>query len=98
MLYSSCFALLIRMMGYLIRFVHNRDKATENIVTAYTRTSFLLAALEYTGADFCERLHDAAVQLPNNSSLHSANTVLVTFCLMHVFFTSTDFVKYVNLF
>ena len=75
-----------RMMGYLIRFVHNRDKATENIVTAYTRMSFLLTALEYTGADFCERLHAAAVQLPNNSSLHSANTVLVTFRLLHVFF------------
>jgi hypothetical protein len=31
-------------MGRLIRFIHNRDLAAENIVTAYVRQRFLLAA------------------------------------------------------
>lgn len=34
-----------RCMGWLIRFIHNRDLAVENIVTAYTRQSLVLGSL-----------------------------------------------------
>jgi hypothetical protein len=34
-----------RCMGWLIRFIHNRDLAVENIVTAYTRHSLVLGML-----------------------------------------------------
>lgn len=35
-------------MGWLVRFIHNRDLAVENIVTAYTRQSLVLGTFLFT--------------------------------------------------
>jgi hypothetical protein len=61
-----------RMMGYYIRFVHNRDLACENICTAYVRMRFLLDRKPGSIASLLGRLHEANVQLPANSMLQEA--------------------------
>lgn len=63
------------MMGYLIRFIHNRDLAAENIVTASIRTKFLLQAPSEALNGLRQRLENANIRLHPNSMLHTASQV-----------------------
>ena len=66
-----------RTMGYFIRFIHNRDLAAENIVTAYTRFRYLLHAASAAGR--IESLHakisKTGLELPRRSMLQQATKV-----------------------
>ena len=67
-----------RMMGYYIRFIHNRDLAAENIVTSCVRTRTLMFLQPmWMKQSFYSRLESAKVQLPDNSFLLSAKQVCV---------------------
>ena len=55
------------MMGYLIRFIHNRDLAVENICTAYVRTRLLLTTHPDVLASIRSRFEERGYQLPNPS-------------------------------
>jgi hypothetical protein len=65
------------MMGHLIRFIHNRDLAVENIVTAYNRMRLVmgLMRLNETGDTLTGRLEAAQCKLSNRSFLIPADQV-----------------------
>ena len=65
------------MMGYYIRFIHNRDLAIENIRTAATRTRCLLALLPILmQPNSYERFQAAGLSLPVNGVLISAQQLI----------------------
>jgi len=63
-------------MGWLIRFIHNRDLAVENIVTAYVRQRLVLTAPVEALSTLDERLDHIGVKLPVRSLLLSVNRIL----------------------
>ena len=67
-----------RCMGWLIRFIHNRDLAVENIVTAYTRQSLVLAACGWDGGaqQMFEQLKIAGLAPPARSLLQPATVIM----------------------
>ena len=64
-----------RCMGWLIRFIHNRDLAAENIVTAYVRQRFVLAAPAEVLASLHAKLESSSMTLPLNSLLAQAKNI-----------------------
>jgi len=62
-------------MGWLIRFVHNRDLAVENIATAYARQIVVLSAPVPGIPEFLRRLHTLKLQLPVKSILSLSEEV-----------------------
>ena len=64
-----------RCMGWLIRFVHNRDLAVENIATAYARQIVVLSAPVPGIPEFLRRLHTLKLQLPVKSILSLSEEV-----------------------
>jgi hypothetical protein len=66
-----------RMMGHLIRFIHNRDLAVENIVTAYTRMRLMLGLSTFNpSADtLLQRLADSGCTISDRSYLQDADEV-----------------------
>lgn len=58
-----------RCMGWLIRFIHNRDLAAENIITAYTRQCVLLSFPPHFLAELHCKLEETDVKLPARSLL-----------------------------
>ena len=65
-----------RCMGWLIRFIHNRDLAAENIVTAYTRQRFVLAAPAEALGSLLPKLEAAGYTLPVRSLLNNAARIV----------------------
>lgn len=61
-----------RCMGYFIRFVHNKDLAAENIMTAYVRLRVILASAPGSILTIKQRLLDAGFALPSQSLLFEA--------------------------
>lgn len=57
------------MMGHLIRFIHNRDLAVENICTAYVRTRLLLSTHHDVIASIKSRFKVQGCKLPSPSIL-----------------------------
>ena len=66
-----------RMMGHLIRFIHNRDLAVENIVTAYNRMRLVMGLLAVNPHKdtLVARLEGARCTLNKRSYLVPANQV-----------------------
>ena len=62
-------------MGWLVRFVHNRDLAVENIATAYARQIVVLSAPVPGIPDVLQRLNTLKLQLPVKSILSLADKV-----------------------
>jgi hypothetical protein len=60
-------------MGHYIRFIHNRDLAAENIMTACVRNSFLLSAPEGTLGKLYEKMTRLRLPVPENSALVTAD-------------------------
>jgi hypothetical protein len=56
-------------MGHLIRFIHNRDLAVENICTAYIRTRLLLSTHPDVIASIKSRFEEQGYKLPSPSIL-----------------------------
>ena len=82
-----CYSYTVRMMGYLIRFIHNRDLAAENIVTAYIRSQFLLQAPAQAITGLRQRFESANMRLNPNSMLHTASEVCIsqrTYILLYI--------------
>lgn len=67
----------VRCMGWLIRFIHNRDLAAENIVTAYTRQRFVLSAPQEALQSLHTKMEQAGLTLPARSLLNSTKKVLL---------------------
>jgi len=63
-------------MGWLIRYIHNRDLAAENIVTAYIRQCFVLAAPAEALDSLLAKLEKAGMALPMRSLLNNAKRVI----------------------
>lgn len=51
-------------MGYLVRHIHNRDLAGENIMTAYVRLRFILKKYPATQLELVRRLERLDVKMP----------------------------------
>lgn len=64
-----------RCMGHLIRFVHNRDLAVENIVTAFTRQQFVCSSPPGVLERLSARLQDVGC-LPKNSMIRLSNELV----------------------
>jgi len=62
-------------MGWLIRFIHNRDLAAEGIMTAYVRHRVVLSVLPGTLESLGIRLKEAGLSLPVRSILSLASEV-----------------------
>jgi hypothetical protein len=56
-------------MGYIIRFIHNRDLAAENIMTAYCRLRLVLDSPPRSISDIMEKLSRIDARLPYDSML-----------------------------
>jgi hypothetical protein len=69
------------MMGYIIRHIHNRDLAAENIMTAYVRLRFVCLSLPASAVSLMERLTAAKIRMSKNSILRTANEVTSTHTL-----------------
>jgi hypothetical protein len=65
------------MMGHLIRFIHNRDLAVENIMTAYTRMRLMLGLSVFnpTQGTLSARMQEGGCTLPKASFLLHADKV-----------------------
>ena len=63
-------------MGTFIRFIHNRDLAAENIVTAYVRIRILQASPPGVVSSLFQRLQDNGFQLPERTILSTATEVV----------------------
>ena len=64
-------------MGYLIRHIHNRDLAGENIVTAYVRLRFILKNYPTTQLNLVQRLDAMDIQMPRGGwTLQLADEIL----------------------
>ena len=57
-----------RTMGYLIRHIHNRDLATENIMTAYVRLRFILKKFPRTIEKMVHKFEAADKRIPRGGS------------------------------
>jgi hypothetical protein len=68
-----------RTVGHFIRFVHNRDLAVENIVTAYVRHRVVLDNVPGAASDFRERTFAEGLLLPVRSLLESATDISVIY-------------------
>jgi hypothetical protein len=64
-----------RMMGYIIRFIHNRDLAAENIMTAYCRLRLVLDSPPRAVTNLMDKLKSQTHVLPYNSMLSIANEI-----------------------
>ena len=66
-----------RCMGYLIRHIHNRDLAAENIMTAYVRLRFIIKSYPNTQRRMVQRFHDMDMKVPKGGwTLQLASEVL----------------------
>jgi hypothetical protein len=65
-----------RCMGWLIRFVHNRDLAVENIMTAYVRLRFVLSSPPGTLNVLSDKLMTGGVRVPAMSVLQRVSQIL----------------------
>lgn len=65
-------------MGHFIRFIHNRDLAAENILTAYVRQRLILASPPGVVTRLFKRLQDNGFRLPERTMLTLANEVSTT--------------------
>ena len=57
----------VRCMGFLIRFIHNRDLAAENIMTANCRLRAVLNSPPDVVKSLLHRMQSRGVSVPNNS-------------------------------
>ena len=64
-----------RMMGYIIRFIHNRDLAAENIMTAYCRLRLVLDSPPRAVANLMDKLKLQAHMFTYNSMLSISNEI-----------------------
>ena len=64
-----------RCMGTLIRHIHNRDLAGENILTAYVRQRVLLATPPHIVENLARNLHTRGMRLPARTLLRVAEVV-----------------------
>ena len=62
-------------MGWLIRFIHNRDMAVENIVKAYVRRCFMLSVPTETLEELRRAVDNGGVRLGTGSLLNSNTRV-----------------------
>ena len=58
-----------RCMGYFIRFIHNRDLAVENIMTANCRLRAVLNSPHHLVKTILRRRQSLGLSTPNNSIL-----------------------------
>ena len=58
-----------RCMGYIIRFIHNRDLAAENIMTAYCRLRLVLDSPPRSISNIMEKFSRIEARLPYDSML-----------------------------
>lgn len=65
-------------MGSLVNHIHNRDLASENIVAAFCRKSFVLSAPPETLTTLHARLDAAGIRLPLRSLLQATDAVVAT--------------------
>lgn len=63
-------------MGWLIRFIKNRDMAVENMVSCLARQSALQQLPPGVVSSIRDRLHDAGINLPSGSILKQAASLL----------------------
>jgi hypothetical protein len=71
------------MMGYLIRHIHNRDLAAENIMTAYVRLRFILKTYPSTMTEMIAKFEAADMRLPRGGHVLALATE-VTSTLLHL--------------
>jgi len=64
-----------RCMGWLVRFVHNRDLAVENIVTAYSRQTVILSTPHIGLQETVANLERVNVHLSKNSMFRMASSL-----------------------
>jgi len=62
-------------MGWLIRYIHNRDLAAENIMTAYVRQRFVMAAPAEALDSLHAKLEKAGLSLPVRSLLNNVKQI-----------------------
>ena len=60
-------------MGYYIRFIHNRDLAVENIMTAVCRARVVLDAPAGVVSSLLQRLQSLRIPLPSRSVMALAD-------------------------
>lgn len=65
-----------RCMGRLVRFIHQRDLATENVTRAYVRQSLLLSAPAKEIVGLVEAMREGTLQLENTSLLRPPDEIL----------------------
>jgi hypothetical protein len=70
------YAHLYRCMGHFIRFIHNRDLAAENIMTAYCRSSLIRDCFPGTVKSLLEKIVRSGYHLPKRSMLTSADELI----------------------
>ena len=58
-----------RTVGYLIRFIHNRDLATENIMTGYTRIRYMTTHVSVSSGDVARLQEEKFANLTTSSLL-----------------------------
>jgi hypothetical protein len=63
-------------MGYFIRFIHNRDLAAENIMTAYCRSSLIRDSHPGAVQALLAKLKRAGYSLPKRSMLTLAGELI----------------------
>jgi len=74
-----------RMMGYLIRHIHNRDLACENIMTGYVRLRYILKAYPQTINKMCHRFDHFDMRLPRGgNTLMLAEEVCKSYRFAHL--------------
>jgi hypothetical protein len=62
-------------MGWLVRFVHNRDLAVENIVTAYSQQTVILACPNKGLRETLANMEEAGITLPKRSMFRLASSI-----------------------
>ena len=67
---------LCRCMGFLIRFIHNRDLTAENVITAFMWQQFVLYAPPESLQSLHAKLERAGLTLPVRSLLNTTKAVL----------------------
>jgi hypothetical protein len=83
-------------MGYLIRHIHNRDLATENIMTAYVRLRYILKTFPRTIEKMVRKLAAADTRIPRGGSTLAMATDVTTpsptiyFHLVNIMSTSVN--------
>lgn len=67
---------MCRCVGWLIRFIHNRNLATENIVTACSRSAALGQVPAQVIASLVKRVEVSGANFPDRSLLNAASKVV----------------------